>query len=77
MNQYYFLTAEGSRLPDYQLKDVEVVVGAHGGYKVVHIPIVPLRVGPLEVAAKIVRSEDVVVARTRVVHEGLRREVFR
>ena len=43
-------------MPDYQLKDVDVSVGANGGYKVVHIPIVPLKVGPLEVAASVVRS---------------------
>ena len=55
-DKFHFLASDGSRMPDYQLKDVDVSVGANGGYKVVHIPIVPLKVGPLEVAASVVRS---------------------
>ena len=50
-------------MPDYQLKDVDVSVGANGGYKVVHIPIVPLKVGPLEVAASVVRSVKVQIGK--------------
>ena len=77
LQRFHFLSADGSRLPDYQLKDIDVLVGSNGGYRIVHIPIVPLKAGPLQVVAKIVHSDDLLITRTDVVHEGLRLEAFK
>ena len=76
LEQFHFLNADGSRTPDYQMKHVDVVVEGNGGYKVVYIPIVPLRVGNLEIGARIGGSNDYLKASTSVEQEGLKLEEF-
>jgi len=76
LEQFFFLASDGSRTPDHKMKQVDVVVPANAGYKIIFIPIVPLKVGPLEVAARIGGSDDLLKARTLVQPEGLRMDVF-